>query len=82
MHRKESGVSRTLNSHDRFDPGDPKSVKDDMAVQKPFKSNLEPATIRANTMPIHHHIAPAIGTPFMRADGLVHRGLTFEDALT
>ena len=39
-----------------------------------LKSNSAPAIIRHNTNPIHHHIAPAIGAPFMKADGLIHRG--------
>lgn len=45
-----------------------------------YKSEPEPVpggnkgTIRQNSMPIHHHIAPVLGAPFMRADGLVHRG--------
>ena len=45
-----------------------------------YKSEPVPApggnrgTIRQNSMPIHHHIAPVLGAPFMRADGLVYRG--------
>lgn len=31
-------------------------------------------SIRHNSAPILHHIAPALGAPFMRAQGLVHRG--------
>jgi hypothetical protein len=32
------------------------------------------SAIRHNSAPIHHHIAPVLGAPFMKSDGLVHRG--------
>ena len=35
---------------------------------------LSSGGIRHNSAPIHHHIAPALGAPFMKAEGLVHRG--------
>lgn len=40
------------------------------------KSDPLPAKIRHSSTPIHHHIAPALGAPFIRADGLIHRGIT------
>jgi hypothetical protein len=36
---------------------------------------VSPSAIRRASAPIHHHIAPALGAPFMRAEGLVHRGM-------
>ena len=33
------------------------------------------SAIRHNSAPIHHHIAPALGAPFMSSEGLVHRGM-------
>ena len=36
---------------------------------------VSPSAIRRASAPIHHHIAPALGAPFMKAEGLVHRGL-------
>jgi hypothetical protein len=50
------------------------AVEDDMQVFTKVKSNPAPVAIRPTSAPIHHHIAPAIGAPFMRADGLIHRG--------
>ena len=35
---------------------------------------LSSGGIRHNSAPIHHHIAPALGAPFMKAEGLMHRG--------
>jgi hypothetical protein len=48
-----------------------KSTSEELLLQR---VRTEPAEIRLGTAPIHHHIAPAIGAPFMKADGLVHRG--------
>ena len=39
---------------------------------------VSPSAIRRASAPIHHHIAPALGAPFMRAEGLVHRGLLLD----
>src|ERR1700724_3300571 len=33
---------------------------------------LPSVRIRQNSAPIHHHIAPALAAPFMKAEGLVH----------
>lgn len=59
-------------------------VEDDTQVITKVKSNSEPVAIRPASAPIHHHIAPAIGAAFMRADGLIHRGenLRFTDFRT
>jgi hypothetical protein len=38
------------------------------------KADTIPATVRYSASLIHRHIAPAIAAPFMKADGLVHRG--------
>jgi len=45
--------------------------------QEQLKSHSTPAVIKHSSNPIHHHIAPAFGAPFMKADGLVHRGNPF-----
>jgi hypothetical protein len=50
------------------------AVEDDTQTFAKVKSNSAPVSIRPNSAPIHHHIAPAIGAAFMRADGLIHRG--------
>jgi hypothetical protein len=38
-------------------------------------SHVEPGVIRRASNPIHHQIAPALATPFMQAEGLIHRGM-------
>jgi hypothetical protein len=38
-------------------------------------SHAEPGVLRRASVPIHHNIAPAIATPFMQAEGLIHRGM-------
>jgi len=43
--------------------------------QQQLKSHCTPASVKNSSNPIHHHIAPAFGAPFMKADGLVHRGI-------
>lgn len=42
---------------------------------------LPSVRIRQNSAPIHHHIAPALAAPFMKAQGLVHRGIVPESAV-
>src|SRR5271168_4557644 len=44
-------------------------------LHEQLKSHSTPATVKHSSNPIHHHIAPAFGAPFMKADGLVHRGI-------
>ena len=39
------------------------------------KSDPLPSKVRHSSNPIHYHIAPALGAPFMKADGLIHRGM-------
>jgi hypothetical protein len=45
------------------------------SIHEQLKSYSTPATVKHSSNPIHHHIAPAFGAPFMKADGLVHRGI-------
>jgi hypothetical protein len=83
-HRNEGVVphERLRTSPEPMDAENPSAAAVNGHLERPLsahehhsKSGPLPSVVRHSSTPIHHQIAPALGTPFMRADGLVHRGM-------
>jgi hypothetical protein len=66
--------TKVSSSPEPIDPLVTTNTPDTVSTSSQLKSHSSPALVRHNTNPIQHHIAPAIAAPFMKADGLVHRG--------
>ena len=67
--------NKAPSSPEPIDPLVTATSSDTVPPSVQLKSHSSPAPVRHNTAPILRHIAPAIVAPFMKADGLVHRGI-------
>jgi hypothetical protein len=68
------GPDRLNASPVPFEPP-PFAKTSEYAHHDKLPSHAEPGVIRRASNPIHHNIAPALATPFMQAEGLIHRGM-------
>jgi hypothetical protein len=80
-HRNDAVLppEKLRTSPEPMDGENPSAVPVNGQLERPTsvhesKSDPLPSKIRHSSAPIHHHIAPALGAPFVRADGLIHRG--------
>jgi hypothetical protein len=67
--------TRLRESPEPINPAEEETGGYSHGIHEQLNSYSTPATVKHNSNPIHHHIAPAFGAPFMKAEGLVHRGI-------
>ena len=73
--------TRLRESPEPINPAEGETGGYSHAIHEQLKSHSTTTTVKHNSNPIHHHIAPAFGAPFMKADGLVHRGIPLHNLL-